>query len=180
VSVRQSDIDFAPLRRILVIGCPGAGKSTLASTLSAKLGLPAVHLDQIFWRQGWVLHDLATVDARLAIACGEPAWIMDGNGMRTLAQRVPRAEAIIWLDLPRSVCIARVIWRTLRHFGRTRPDMTPGCPERFDLEFLGYIWSFRSKELPRILAVLEADGALSRLVRLTSSREVSKFLATFA
>ena len=87
------------MRRVLVIGCPGAGKSTLTRALAETLGLPAVYLDRLWWKSGWINRTRAEFDARLDAALAGAAWVMDGNYLRTLPRRLERCDAVLFLDL---------------------------------------------------------------------------------
>ena len=101
--------------RILVIGSPGAGKSVLARRLAERFDLPLIHLDREYFSPGWVEMRRALWRARVAELVRRPEWVMDGNYSSTFDLRVPRAEAVVWLDLPRLTCLARVIRRVLRY-----------------------------------------------------------------
>ena len=109
------------MRRVLVIGCPGAGKSTLTRALAETLGLPAVYLDRLWWKSGWINRTRAEFDARLDAALAGDAWVMDGNYLRTLPRRLERCDAVLFLDYPRRLCLFRALRRILRWRGRTRP-----------------------------------------------------------
>lgn len=165
-------------RRILLIGCPGAGKSTLAAALGQTLQLNVIHLDRLFWLPGWKESAPADFDEKLEEALAQPEWIIDGNYIRTLPIRLTKADMVVWFDFPRLLCLRRALWRRIRFHGRTRPDLTPGCPERIDLEFLGFIWSFQKKVRPRITAALEAYDGKVQVVRLTSPRDAASFLSS--
>ena len=114
------------MRRVLVIGCPGAGKSTLTRALAETLGLPAVYLDRLWWKSGWINRTRAEFDARLDAALAGDAWVMDGNYLRTLPRRLERCDAVLFLDYPRRLCLFRALRRILRWRGRNRPDMAEG------------------------------------------------------
>lgn len=90
------------MRRVLVIGCPGTGKSTLTRALAETLGLPAVYLDRLWWKSGWINRTRAEFDARLDAALAGDAWVMDGNYLRTLPRRLERCDAVLFLDLPQA------------------------------------------------------------------------------
>lgn len=130
------------MERVMIIGCGGAGKSTLARQLGEVTGLPVVHLDKLFWKSGWVESSKAEIDEKIRQAAACPRWIMDGNYNRTLEQRLERADTVIYLDFPRMVCLWGVFKRLLTNLGKVRPDMPEGCPEKVDLEFLRWIWNF--------------------------------------
>ena len=146
-------------QRIVILGRSGSGKSTLARKLGRKYGLPIVHIDALFWQPGWVAPDNESFRARLADALAGDRWITDGNFSNTFDIRLPRADLILWVEVPRMVSIRRALLRVWKHYGRTRPDLAPGCPERLDWAFLRYIWNFDRDTRPRIMAAIEAHGA---------------------
>lgn len=174
--------EAAPLpekaRRILVIGCSGSGKSTLAQALSARLGSPYISMDrEFFWLPGWTLRERGEVRRLIAEAVAGERWVMDGTSPGTLDLRLPRADMVIWLRMPRLLCIARVLKRRILHSGRSRPEMAPGCPEKIDREFLTYIWNFERTETPEIRAALAQHGPDVPVVTLRSPAEVRDLLA---
>ncbi|PZS27864.1 MAG: adenylate kinase, partial [Pseudonocardiales bacterium] len=157
-------------------GSGGAGKSTLAREVGARLGLPVVHLDQHFWRARWVEipRDEWVEVVRALVA--EERWVMDGNYSGQIDVRLARADAVVLLDLPRLLCLTRVLRRWWRYRGRSRPDMTPGCPEHVSVEFLRWIWTYPDRSRPKVLAAVRAAGV--PLVRLRSPGSVDRWLAT--
>ena len=167
------------MKRVIVIGSGGAGKSTFARALGERFGLPVVHLDAQFWRAGWKEPKRADWLEWQQKATLEPRWIMDGNYGGTLDVRLAAADTVIFLDLPPTLCVARVVWRWLRYAGRTRPDMARGCPERLDVKFLRWIWNYPRTNRPSILEKLaRLEG--KRVVRLRSAVAVREFLAAVA
>jgi len=166
------------MRRVLVMGCSGAGKSTFAMALAARLGLPYLSLDGLFWQPGWVEPDKAEFAARVVEAAEGEAWVIDGNYISHGGDiRRARADTVCWFDLPMVTCLAGVIGRTLRSRGRVRPEMAPGCPERFDLAFYRYVWTYRAAQRPRLLTWLAGLGEGQRLVTFTARAEADAFLA---
>ena len=166
------------MRRVLVIGCGGAGKSTLAARLAERTTLPLIHLDQHFWGAGWKASEAAEWRDRVSALAALPAWIMDGNYSASYDIRMPRADTLVWLDYPRAVCMRRVLWRTLRDFGRTRRDSHEGCREHFDIAFLRYVWEFPVKHRSRIVRAIDAYGSHLRLARFPTDADANAFLAT--
>jgi adenylate kinase family enzyme len=163
-------------RRVLVVGSAGAGKTTLAIRLAPLLGLPLIHLDAEYWRPGWVETPPEEWPARVdALAAGD-AWLMDGNYGATLEQRLARADAAVFLDVPRLTCLLRVIWRGLRYWGRTRPDLPPGCPERLAPSFLAWVWNYPRRSRGRVIELLAASGL--PVVHLRTTREAESWLTT--
>ena len=167
------------MRRILIVGNSGGGKSTLARRLGEKLSLPVIHLDVIFWKPGWVEAPDDEFRAGVARALQGPAWVCDGNSPATADIRMPFADTIVWIRQPRLLCLIRAISRVVTYRGRhTRPDMAQGCDEKFDPQFYRYIWTYDEKVAPRIDAALKAHGRHARLVRLRNDREIADFLAS--
>ncbi|WP_171176791.1 AAA family ATPase [Ruegeria sp. HKCCD8929] len=167
------------MQRIMVIGGPGSGKSTLGRKLGAQLGLPVVHMDPIYWLGDWVERDKTEAMRLAKEAADRPEWVFEGNHSSSMEYRAERADLILFLDMPRVLRMWRVLWRSLRYHGRTRPDMGPNCPERFDRAFLEFCWSYDRNGRLRALRFID-DWRGCRNVRvLTSRRQVEDFLSEF-
>ena len=169
--------------RIAVIGCCGAGKSTLALKLGQRLGLPVVHLDKLGWEPGWIKVDRDELIRRQHAAfTPDGRWIADGNYRNTMDLRFAVADTIVFLDFPTHVCLYRILKRRIVYLGRTHPGMTPGNNERFlDREFpdlLRFVARFRRKDRPRILAKLAQLDGSQRVITLRSPHEVERFVAS--
>jgi adenylate kinase family enzyme len=160
------------MERVAVVGSGGAGKSMLARQIGAITGLPVTHLDHCYWSPGWVpMPD----DEWVAFQCrllGGDRWLVDGNYDATLELRAERADTIVFLDLPRRVCLTRAV----RRF-RSPILQAPGCPQKVDAQFLRWIWDFPARSRPRLLAVLGTYAATTRIVKLRSAADVRTFLA---
>lgn len=165
------------MRRVLVIGSGGAGKSTFATALGTRLGLPVIHLDAHYWQSGWVATPAPQWRARVAQLLAGDGWVMDGNYGGTMTERLAACDTVIFLDLPRTVCLWRIVQRAIRYAGRSRPDMTPGCPERLSWEFVWWVWTYPSRRRPEVLQRLRALPATTRVEILRSARDVEAFVA---
>jgi adenylate kinase family enzyme len=163
------------MRRVVVIGSGGAGKSTFSRALGERTGLPVVHLDRLYWHAGWVETPKEEWRRTVGELLARDAWILDGNYSGTLDQRLAACDTAIFLDLPRTLCLRRAIARRLR--GGVRADVAPGCPERLSLEFLRWIWTYPAKRRPNVLARLASLRADQRAVILRSPAEVRAFLS---
>jgi adenylate kinase family enzyme len=167
------------MQRILVIGSGGSGKSMVARRLSELLRLPLIHLDAHFWRPAWVQPSKEEWRDTVARLVAEPRWVMDGNYGGTLDMRLDACDTVIFLDLPRLVCLWRILRRNRQYRGRTRPDVAPGCPERLTWEFVEWILTYPETRRPKILKRLRALPE-KRVVILSSRRQVKEFLARLA
>jgi adenylate kinase family enzyme len=105
-----------------------------------------------------------------------PDWIIDGNFLRFQHLILPAADTIIWLDLPRRVCLRRIIWRWFCWRGRTRPDLPDGCLEKIDAEFLAWVWNFARDQRPKLISKLSELRDDQRLITLRSARQVKRFM----
>ena len=164
------------MERISIIGSGGAGKSTLAVRLGEILRLPVIHLDRLHWRPGWVEPPKEEWRRKAEEIVTAERWIIDGNFGGTMDIRLAASDTIVFLDFPRAICTWRVIKRRIKYRKGTRPDMGEGCPEKLDLEFVGWVWNFASHTKPAIEERLGRLPADKRLIRLTSPRAVKKFL----
>jgi adenylate kinase family enzyme len=167
------------MQRVLVMGSSGSGKSTFARRLSDITGLPAVSLDAQFWKPGWVASDTAEFDHRLAQAALLPRWIMDGNYISNGAGELRRslADAVVWFDLPRRICMTGIITRIATGYGQVRPEMAPGCPEKIDFEFFRYVWTYRRQQRPKLLKYFEGLRTDQALICFTSRAQADRYLA---
>jgi len=165
------------MRRIVIVGPGGAGKSVLARRMGERLGLPVVHLDAHYWSAGWVESPREEWDRKIREMIAGERWILDGNYGRTVDIRFAAADTIVFLDFPRRISLPRVVKRGVTYRGRTRPDLAEGCPEQLPrLEFLRYLWRYPRDSRPRIVAAMRGAGAHARHVVLHTPREVRRFL----
>lgn len=166
------------MKRVLVIGSSGAGKSTFARRLGERTGLKVIHLDRLFWKPNWVeTADKDEWKAVLEKALAGEAWIADGNYSGTMEMRLEKCDTVIFLDLPPALCVYRILKRLALYRKGSRPDMADGCDEKFDWEFIKWTWNYPSRSKPKVEALLKRFENEKRIIRLKSGREVENFLA---
>jgi len=170
------------MRRVLVMGSSGSGKSTFARRLSEMIGAPFVSLDALYWKPGWVASDNTEFDARVTEIARQPRWVMDGNYTRYGAGELRRqnSDTVIWFDLPRRTCMLGIIRRIAGSYGQVRPEMAEGCPERIDFEFFRYVWKYRREQRPNLLAYFEGLRTDQALVCFTDRTQANDYLKTLA
>lgn len=164
------------MKRIIVVGSGGAGKSTFSKRLGELLGIDVIHLDQLYWRPGWVATPKDEWAATVGKLLERDAWIMDGNFGGTRQMRLDACDAAIWLDMPRRVCMYRILKRAIVYHNRSRPDMAEGCNERLDWDFIRWVWTYPKRARKRIARELEPASG-KRIVILRSRRDAERFLS---
>ena len=157
------------MRRIVILGCAGAGKSTFARRLGEHLAAPVICLDAI-WRPEWDKDDLSRFRRLMDQAHRADAWVSDGNfAQATFDLRLPRADLIVWLERPRLLCAWRAVMHVLgRGEGHRAADV---------VTVLRFIWGFDRVNRPLIEALRLAHGPGAPVVRLTSDAAMEHFLA---
>ena len=138
------------MKKVIVIGCPGGGKSTFSRKLRDKTGLPLYHLDMIWHRPDKTNITREAFDQALEAILHTSDWIIDGNYRRTMEKRIQMCDTVFFLDLPTEVCLQGVLSR----LGVKRQDM-PWIEEKMDDEFSEFITNFANCERPQIYAILE-------------------------
>ncbi|ETX29624.1 isopentenyl transferase family protein [Roseivivax isoporae] len=166
------------MRRVMIVGQPGAGKSWLARALGRRTGLPVIHLDRIQWQPGWQPRGRQDRDHRMLEAARDPEWIIEGNYRGTWRTRLARADTLVVLDLPLWLRAWRVFRRTVAGYGRPRPDSGEGCAERFDPAFWKWIWDTRHVGRAQIRELCDLAGPDTEVHLLRGPRDVARFVAT--
>lgn len=157
--------------RAIVIGCPGAGKSTFSRRLRDLTGLPLHYLDML-----WHLPDGSSVsrekfDAALEQILSDDRWIIDGNYSRTLERRLEKCDTVYLFDLPVEICVAGAAAR----IGRQREDL-PWLETVFDEEFRKYILNFPKENLPEIYNLLDKYKNTTNIYIFKSHEEADRYL----
>ena len=162
------------MQRVMIIGPCGAGKSTLAFALAERTGLPLFHMDRLAWKPGWIDRGNDELREILRPIVTSDRWLIDGNYASTLVNRLPFADTVVYLDFPIRLCLVRLIRRIGHYRGRTRPDMTEGCPERLDLSFLWYVLRWNAHSRPKIEERIALQAG--KVVRLRNPAEALEWL----
>jgi len=138
------------MQRVMIIGCPGSGKSTFARALAGKTGLPLYYMDRLFWNADGTNISREELDARLAEILQYPEWIIDGNYQRTLPVRLEACDTVFLLDYPLAVCLEGIRSR----IGTAREDL-PWVEPSLDPEFEQYVRDFPAQQLADIYELLK-------------------------
>lgn len=163
------------MKRVIIIGSGGAGKSTFARHLHELTGLPLFHLDKIYWQPNWTEMPKAEMREIIINLLKGEEWIIDGNFNSTMELRTAASDTVIFLDMPHYLCIFQSLKRVIKYYNKARPDMGENCPEKFDLEFLGWVWNFPKLNKPKIESRLESAGKEKNIVRLKSRKEIESY-----
>jgi adenylate kinase family enzyme len=163
-------------RKILVIGSGGAGKTTFAKRLCQIIEIEVIHLDALYWQAGWVETPKIEWKKRVEELLAKDAWLMDGNYSGTINLRIQACDAVIFLDIAPLTCLWRVFKRLMKYRNQRRPEMAEGCPERFSLEFISWVWNYRNRIRPKLIKLLQENSDRKKLFWLRSTKEVEIFL----
>ena len=168
------------MKKVIVAGVSaGAGKSTFAINLGNRLNIHVHHLDSYYWKPGWIERDPEEfTDAQHQLVGGD-TWIIEGNYASSMEIRMAEADTFIYLELPLRVCIYRVLKRWIRNYGKTRPDMGAGCPEKMDKEFLKFIvttYAARKQAMHQRAIDFQASGTNRKSIVLQSQKQIDGFL----
>jgi adenylate kinase family enzyme len=168
------------MKRIIIIGSGGAGKSTLAKRLGEIFDIPVLHLDKLYWQPNWQEPNKTDWENKVSELLKNDTWIMDGNFGGTFEMRLNACDTAIFLDFSPFVCLYRVLKRRLTYRNTNRPDMAKGCNEKIDLEFLGWIFSYRRRKRPKVLQILKQFQKEKNIIILKTAKDVETFLENFS
>ena len=139
------------MKRVIVIGCPGSGKSTFSKALHKATGIPLFHLDMIFWNADKTTVEKTVFLDRLLKIVQNDEWIIDGNYGSTMELRMQACDTIIFLDYPLDVCLNGIKERK----GKARSDMPWIEPGEDDAEFIEFIKNYNSQSRPKVMELLD-------------------------
>ena len=160
------------MRKVIVIGCPGSGKSTFSRALHAATGLPLHHLDRMYWNVDGTEAPKSAFMERLRWALAGESWIIDGNYGSTMEMRMELCDTVFFLDYPLDVCMDGIKSRR----GRERTDMPCVLPEDDDDEFIEFISSYNSVSRPAVMELLR-KYAHKRIHIFKDRSEADEFLS---
>lgn len=160
------------MKKVIIIGCPGSGKTTFAIKLHSTTGLPLYHLDAIWHKPDKTHIPRDEFDERLAEVLQLDEWIIDGNYSRTLEMRLSACDTVFLFDLPTEVCLSGAIER----LGKGRYDM-PWIERELDPTFRREIEEFKDKKLPEIYNLIEKYRQNRKVVIFKSRIEADDFLS---
>lgn len=161
------------MNKVIVIGCPGSGKSTFSRALHEMTELPLYHLDLLNWNSDKTTVDKKVFIEKLKNVIAQDSWIIDGNYGSTIELRLKECDTVFFLDYPVEVCIDGVKQRQ----GKTRSDM-PWTETEDDEEFLEFIKNYNSQSCPNVLNLLE-QYSKKEIVVFKSREEADKYLKNF-
>ncbi|WP_231656545.1 P-loop NTPase family protein [Pseudomonas californiensis] len=166
------------MQRVMIVGQPGSGKSTLARMLGLRTGLPVVHIDTIHWQPGWVERSRDEKTQLCHEVEGRDRWIFEGGHSTTWANRIARADLVIWIDRSATLRFWRVLLRTLLQRGRSRPDLPENCPELLANlpEFFRFMWRTKKSARVKMQQLVTTAPSTCRVVSLRSNRDTRDFL----
>ena len=159
------------MKKIIVIGCPGAGKTTFAERLRDKTKIELYYLDAIWHKPDRTHISREKFDLILGEILGLDSWIIDGNYSRTLERRVAACDTVIFFDLPTSDCLEGAISR----LGKERYDV-PWIDTELDPELRDKIIDFPKSALPEIYRILEQYKDGRKIVIFRSREEADAFI----
>ncbi|MEN2767790.1 AAA family ATPase [Ornithinibacillus xuwenensis] len=138
------------MKKITILGNPGAGKSTLAKIIGEILNIPVYHMDSIFWKPGWEPIDKEGLLQKHDEILTQKEWVIDGNYSVTLPKRLEDADTIIFLNYSTIRCLYGITRRRFQYRNKTRPDIGKDCPERLNLEFIRWTKNYNKNNAPKM------------------------------
>ena len=158
------------MKKIIVIGCPGSGKSRFSRALHSRTGIPLYHLDLMYWNADKTTVEKSVFLERLTAVLERDAWIIDGNYGSTLETRLRGCDTVFFLDYPAEVCLDGIRERR----GKPRSDM-PWIETEEDAEFMEFVRSYNEQQRPKVLSLLERYGD-KNVVVFTDREQADAFL----
>lgn len=164
------------MKRIIVIGNCGSGKSTFAEKLSQMTGIPLTHLDQLYWKPNWVASDHDEFDEKIQKIITTDSWILDGNYTRSAHTRIEKSDTVFFFDFPVWKSLFRVVKRSIFGYGKVQKGAAEECNENYDLKFYLYVLRFKQHSRPLIVKAIEACTDQLDVVVFKNNKESDAWL----
>ena len=158
------------MKKIIVIGCPGSGKSTVSRALHSKTGIPLYHLDMMYWNADKTTVEKSVFLERLSVVLEKDEWIIDGNYGSTMELRIAACDTVIFLDYPLDVCLDGIKERR----GKPRSDM-PWIEIEEDSEFIEFIKNYNEQQKPKVIELIKKYSD-KNIIILESREQADAFL----
>ena len=159
------------MKRIIVIGCPGSGKSTLSRELHNKTALPLYHLDMMYWNEDKTTVEKPDFLKRLSTVLEKDEWIIDGNYASTMEMRMEKCDTVIFLDFPLDTCLKGIAERR----GKPRSDMPWTESEESDREFIEFVKNYNLQMRPQVIELVNKYSYKNILI-FNNRNDVNSFL----
>lgn len=160
------------MRKMIVVGCPGSGKSTFSRALHSLTGIPLVHLDMLFWNEDRTTVEKDVFLERLSQVLRTDRWIIDGNYASTMELRMEACDTVIFLDYPLEICLQGIKDRK----GKPRSDLPWIEPAEDDEEFLEFVRNYNTQNRPQVLSLLNKYSH-KNILTFTNRAQARTFLA---
>ena len=157
-------------KKVIVIGCPGSGKSTVSRALHNKTGIPLYHLDMMYWNADKTTAEKSVFLERLSAVLEKDEWFIDGNYGSTMELRMAACDTVIFLNYPLDVCLDGIRERR----GKLRSDM-PWIETEEDAEFIEFIKNYNEQQKPKVLELLKKYSD-KNIIILESREQADAFL----
>ena len=158
------------MKKVIIIGCPGSGKSTFAKALHQITDIPLFHLDMMYWNEDKTIVDTTVFRERVLKILQNNEWIFDGNYQSTMELRLRECDTVFFLDYPLDVCLNGIRERR----GKARSDI-PWIDTEEDTEFIEFVKNYNSQNKPQVMELLKKYSHKNIFI-FTSLTEANEFL----
>ena len=161
------------MKKVIIIGCPGSGKSTFGRKLKSITDLPLYHLDMMYWNKDKTTVSKEIFIERLKKTMNNSKWIIDGNYGSSMEMRLKECDTVFFLDYPTEVCIEGIETRK----GKPRSDMPWIENDNTDDDFISFINNYNSESRPEVIKLLEKYSS-KNIIIFYSREESEKYLVS--
>jgi len=167
------------MKKVLVLGCGGSGRSSFARQIGQITGLKVYHLDIFFWKPGLITTPNEEWEAFINQIVYEDEWIIDGNYTRTLDLRLKEADTVIFFDMARTRRMCRIIRRRFSYSPKIKTDIDEECREHLNSEFFKWVWNYNKNVKPIILKKLKGCSKDKEIIIFKKPSQVREYLAQY-